>query len=287
MNNSLTTQIARFATKSLYYEVAISPKPGLVDRFDNGAHNDMDFFTFINSIESLAPHFQEYFQLGLQHNADLTALFHNLRKAGIQAEKDMLLATNGINTHKGANFSLAVLLGATGFYMKTHSLPFSPENTQAVLNLVAQMTQDLAQQDFYQVTQKKQLTHGEKLYIETGTLGIRGEAMQGYPALTNVLLPFLRQHNASEDTETFLLRSLILVMSQIEDSNLLHRGGIDGWQQVKQDSLIIHQAELDNIALKKALEKFNKQLIETHLSPGGAADLLSLGIYFGFLENII
>lgn len=91
----------------------------------------------------------------MQHNADLTDLFHNLRKAGIQAEKDMLLATNGINTHKGANFSLAVLLGATGFYMKTHSLPFSSEDSRAVLNLVAQMTQDLAQQDFYQVTQKK------------------------------------------------------------------------------------------------------------------------------------
>ncbi|MCF1601407.1 MAG: triphosphoribosyl-dephospho-CoA synthase CitG [Tetragenococcus halophilus] len=287
MNNSLTTQIARFATKSLYYEVAISPKPGLVDRFNNGAHDDMDFFTFINSIESLAPHFQEYFQLGLQHNADLTDLFHNLRKAGIQAEKDMLLATNDVNTHKGANFSFAVLLGATGFYMKTHSLPFLPKDSQAILNLVAQMTQNLAQQDFYQVTQKKQLTHGEKLYIETGTLGIRGEAMKGYPALTNVLLPYLRQHNASEDTETFLLRSLILVMSQIEDSNLLHRGGIVGWQQVKQDSLNIHQAELDNITFKKALEKFNKQLIEIHLSPGGAADLLSLGIYFSFLEKII
>lgn len=68
----------------------------------------------------------------------------------------------------------------------------------------------------------------------------------------------MRQHNASEDTETFLLRSLILVMSQIEDSNLLHRGGIDGWQQVKQDSLIIHQAELDNIALKKSLRKIQQ-----------------------------
>ncbi|GMA07014.1 putative 2-(5''-triphosphoribosyl)-3'-dephosphocoenzyme-A synthase [Tetragenococcus halophilus subsp. flandriensis] len=287
MNNSLTTQIARFATKSLYYEVAISPKPGLVDRFNNGAHDDMDFFTFINSIESLAPHFQEYFQLGLQHNADLTELFHKLRKAGIQAEKDMLLATSGVNTHKGANFSFAVLLGATGFYMKTYSLPFSPADSQAVLNLVAQMTQDLAQQDFYQVTQKKQLTHGEKLYIDTGTLGIRGEAAKGYPALTNLLLPFLREHTKQENTEILLLRSLILLMSQLEDSNLLHRGGISGWQDVKQEALAIHQANLTPEIFNVTLADFNQQLIEKNLSPGGAADLLSLGIYFAFLENVL
>ncbi|MCF1684581.1 triphosphoribosyl-dephospho-CoA synthase CitG [Tetragenococcus halophilus] len=287
MNNSLSTQIARFATKSLYYEVAISPKPGLVDRFDNGAHKDMDFFTFINSIESLAPHFQKYLQLGFQHNADLTSLFDELRQEGIKAEKDMLLATNNVNTHKGANFSFAVLLGATGFHMKTHSLPFSPADSQTVLNLVAQMTQDLAQQDFYQVTQKKQLTHGEKLYIETGTLGVRGEAAKGYPALTNLLLPFLREHAKQESTEILLLRSLILLMSQLEDSNLLHRGGISGWQEVKQEAFTIHQAKLSKTAFKQTLENFNQKLIEKNLSPGGAADLLSLGIYFGFLENIL
>ncbi len=287
MNKPLSTQIPNFAIKALYYEVGISPKPGLVDRFDNGAHTDMDFFTFINSIESLAPYFYRYYQLGIEHTTDLTELFIKLRKLGAKAEKDMLLATKQINTHKGANFSFAVLLGATGFYMQNHSLPFSSQDTSAVLNLVVQMTNHLIQHDFSKIVQKEQLSHGEILYKDTGTLGVRGEASQGYPALSHLLLPFFRQHNKQEDTETLLLRGLILLMSQIEDSNLLHRGGINGWQQTKKKSDLIHHSFLNNIEFKLALTELNQELVKKNLSPGGAADLLSLGIYFSFLENLI
>ncbi|MDN6640342.1 MAG: triphosphoribosyl-dephospho-CoA synthase CitG [Tetragenococcus sp.] len=287
MNNSVLTQVTNFAVKSLYYEVALSPKPGLVDRFDNGAHTDMDFYTFIDSITSLAPYFYEYSRLGFEHNGDFTALFTKLRQAGSQAEKEMLLATDDINTHKGANFSFAVLLGATGFYLKNHTLPFSLQDTTAILTLVAQMTNHLIQHDFSQIAQKDELSHGEKLYIKTGSLGVRGEAAKGYPALANLLLPFLRQHSGKENTEVLLLRGLILLISQIEDSNLLHRGGMSGWEQVKQQGALIHQNNLEERSFKRTLTTFNQELIKKNLSPGGAADLLSLGIYFSFLEGII
>lgn len=287
MNKLLSTQISNFATKALYYEVTISPKPGLVDRFDSGAHSDMDFFTFINSIESLAPFFYSYYQLGFEHKADLTSLFIKLRKQGVKAENNMLAATSQTNTHKGANFSFAVLLGATGFYMQTHSLPFSSSDTAAVLSIVAQMTRHLVQYDFSKIPQKDQLSHGEKLYMKAGTLGVRGEAAKGYPALSQLLLPFLRQHADYTNTEILLLRGLVLLMSQIEDSNLLHRGGIKGWQYVKQRSIVIHHSSLNDADFCFALTEFNQELIKKNLSPGGAADLLSLGIYFSFLENII
>lgn len=287
MDNPLLTHIPSLATKALYYEVAISPKPGLVDRFDNGAHSDMNFFTFINSIESLAPYFYSYYQLGFEHASDLASLFTKLRKQGVEAENKMLAATKGINTHKGANFSFAVLLGATGFYMQTHSFPFSSKDTSAILKLVAKMTHHLVQYDFSKITQKDQLSHGEKLYMKAGTLGVRGEAAKGYPALSHLLLPFLRQHASYTDTETLLLRGLVLLMSQIEDSNLLHRGGTEGWQQVKQHSTSIYHSSLNNTDFNLALTKFNQELIKKNLSPGGAADLLGLGIYFSFLENII
>ncbi|AYW48928.1 triphosphoribosyl-dephospho-CoA synthase CitG [Tetragenococcus osmophilus] len=280
-------QLTKFATKSLYYEVTLSPKPGLVDRFDNGAHQDMDFFMFIDSIESLAPYFYEYARLGFEHHGDLASLFTKLRHKGIEAERDMLEATYQINTHKGANFSFAVLLGATGFYLQEHSLPFSFQDTANVLSLVSQMTQHLVQQDFSHITQKNDLSHGEKLYIKTGVLGVRGEATQGYPALSNLLLPFLRDHTGQENTEVLLLRGLILLVSQIEDSNLLHRGGVNGWQQVKQRGMFIHESKLNEYDFRQSLTSFNQELIEKNLSPGGAADLLSLGIYFSFLEELI
>lgn len=171
--------------------------------------------------------------------------------------------------------------------MQNHSLPFSSQDTLAILDLAAQMTHHLIQHDFSQIAKKEQLTHGEKLYMQKGTLGIRGEAAKGYPALTNLLLPFLRKHAEQSDTETLLLRGLILLIGQIEDSNLLHRGGIKGWQQVKQQGASIDHSYSTSFDFKSALTNFNQELIKKNLSPGGAADLLSLGIYFSFLENII
>ena len=38
--------VSNIAIKSILFEVSASPKPGLVDRYNSGAHKDMDFFTF-------------------------------------------------------------------------------------------------------------------------------------------------------------------------------------------------------------------------------------------------
>ena len=51
--------IATCATRALLYEVSVTPKPGLVDRLGNGAHSDMDFFTFIDSATTLSPYFRD------------------------------------------------------------------------------------------------------------------------------------------------------------------------------------------------------------------------------------
>ena len=47
--------IAACAVEALLVEAAATPKPGLVDRANNGAHRDMDFFTFQASAAVLAP----------------------------------------------------------------------------------------------------------------------------------------------------------------------------------------------------------------------------------------
>ncbi|MDH6365577.1 triphosphoribosyl-dephospho-CoA synthase [Enterococcus sp. PF1-24] len=287
MTNWSVTEIAGFAESALLYEVALTPKPGLVDRSNNGAHQDMNFFTFMDSIVALAPFFQQYLQAGLTHRGSLPALFEELRILGVPAEKAMLKATAGVNTHKGANFSLAVLLGATGFYLQEDTLPFTAEDTGAVLKIASQMTAELVEKDFANLLNKKQLTYGEKLYLEQGLTGIRGEAAAGYPVLTQLMLPYLRVLNQeSADLEENLLRCLILLMSEVEDGNLLHRGGFEAWQQVKTESKKIHQAQLTKEQLLDELAAYDQILIKRHLSPGGAADLLALGIYFAKLEGL-
>ncbi len=58
MTKAVLTSISQLALKALLYEVSLSPKPGLVDRFDNGAHDDMSFMTFIDSMIALSPFFR-------------------------------------------------------------------------------------------------------------------------------------------------------------------------------------------------------------------------------------
>lgn len=286
MNNTQLLYISQKASKALYYEVSLSPKPGLVDRFDNGAHNDMDFYTFINSIESLRPFFYQYIKTGFYHQKDLNHLFDQLRQIGQAAEQAMLQSTQGVNTHKGANFSFAVILGATGYYVQNHSFPFTAADSQAILTIVAEMTKQAMAKDFTCLNKKKSLSYGEKLYSQKGLTGVRGEAAQGYPVLNSLLLPFLRSYQKHTDSvETYLLRALVLLMSEVEDGNIIHRGGISAWYEHKEKSRVLHQKELSSAAFKKELAKYNQELIRKNLSPGGAADLLGLGIYFSLLEK--
>lgn len=118
----------------------------------------------------------------------------------------MLHATNGINTHKGANFSFAILLGATGLYIKKGAtLPFTKKDTESVLQIAKQIVSGIVEKDFQHLSckDKESLTYGEKLYLEHGSTGIRGEAASGYPTL-NKLLDFLRQHTQNNQEIKYL-----------------------------------------------------------------------------------
>lgn len=288
MDKTLTKQVAQLASKALLYEVALTPKPGLVDRANNGSHHDMNYYTFLDSIVALTPYFQEYVDLGYQHEGTLDDLFDYCRVIGIQAEQDMLEATRGVNTHKGANFSFGVILTATGYFLKNNpKLPLEAIDVETILVIVQKMTENLIKHDFSKIHLKAKLSNGERLYLEKGMTGIRGEAANGYPAVHHLLLPFLRQYREShEKDEVVLLRSLVLLMSEVEDGNILHRGGYDAWQQVKKDMLELHEANLNQVDFMEDLAAYDQELIARHLSPGGAADLLAIGIYFAFLEEI-
>lgn len=279
-------QIATAAEQALFYEVALTPKPGLVDRANNGAHADMNFTTFIDSITALAPYLAQYVASGQTHHGANVALFDKLRTIGATAEQAMLAATHNINTHKGANFSFAILLGATGLHLQhTRNRRFTAQDTSQILTLAATLTQNLVQKDFANLANKTTLSYGEKLYVDYGITGIRGEAAAGYPMLRQVLLPYFRAHK-TEKTETLLLHALILLMSEIEDGNLLHRGGVAAWQQIKKETKKIHQANLSEKEFVDELSHYDQLLIARHLSPGGAADVLALGIYFAKLEAL-
>ena len=108
-------RISEYAVRALLYEVAVSPKPGLVDRFNQGSHRDMDFYSFLGSAAALGPHFRNMVKIGMDTAGDTPEeTFYRLQYEGINAEDSMYRAAGKANTHKGAIFSVGILCGAAG-----------------------------------------------------------------------------------------------------------------------------------------------------------------------------
>ena len=108
-------QISEYAVRALLYEVAVSPKPGLVDRFNQGSHRDMDFYSFLGSAAALGPHFRNMVKIGMDTAGDTPEeTFYRLQYEGINAEDSMYRAAGKANPHKGAIFSVGILCGAAG-----------------------------------------------------------------------------------------------------------------------------------------------------------------------------
>ncbi|EGE55114.1 triphosphoribosyl-dephospho-CoA synthase CitG [Streptococcus parauberis] len=282
------------ASKALLYEVTLTPKPGLVDCANDGSHSDMTLATFIDSTAVLTAHFYRYIKIGFDNfRQDPQIIFNLLREEGIEAERSMFDATNGINTHKGVNFSFALILGATGAYLaqnpnKNLKDSFTADDTRAICQLIVPMTSHLIANDLQNLAEKEQLTYGEKLYLNYGIKGPRGEAAEGYPSLTKNALPYLRNHaNSTSDKHFLQLKLLLHLMTFVEDANLIHRGGIGALRTVQKEAKELKDKNLASPDLCKQLSDYNDHLVQLHLSPGGSADLFALSLYFAFLEKII
>ncbi|MFC0424721.1 triphosphoribosyl-dephospho-CoA synthase CitG [Lactiplantibacillus plajomi] len=281
-----TIDIAGLARQSLLTEVALAPKPGLVDPFSNGAHDDMDYPLFLTSVSALTPYLHQYVALGQQATA-VKPLFKALRQVGAEGERAMMRATDQVNTHKGANFSYAVLLGALGWCSQRQSLAtLQQTNFAPVFETVQTMTRGFASQDFAKIKQKVHLSYGEQLYMKYGVLGVRGEAEAGYPALRQLALPFLARHQQLPESDRYL-RLMVYLIANLEDGNLLHRGGREGLLRVQRVAQELLERQLaDGDQLRAALVHFDHQLIDWHLSPGGTADLLALSVFFDHLQQL-
>ncbi len=184
------TWIGKMATKAMLYEVSTSPKPGLVDRYNSGAHEDMDYYTFIASASSLTNGFQTLANMGESLCLDsIDTLLAKVRPVGIEMENDMFRATKGINTHKGMIFSLGLV---TFMSARLNTLARGNKvEMEAILDGVAQMTQGISERELN--VQKISQTHGERVFKKYGTLGIRGEIEGGFPTLRNGILTKLKQ----------------------------------------------------------------------------------------------
>ena len=269
--------VARLAQQALLYEVGITPKPGLVDRENNGSHSDMDFFTFQRSAAALYPYFEDCAVIGRRTRAESPErTFALLRAPGKAAQGQMLAATGGVNTHKGAIFSLGILCGALGRLDRTQWA-----DSKLVLEVCGQMTKSLLA-DF--TSQDGPGTVGQTLYREYGITGVRGQAAAGFPEVLKLALPKLREGlRLGLSLNESAWGCLMELIAHTVDTCLIHRGGYARQQQIaaQAQALLREQPFPD----RETMEVWNARFVAENLSPGGCADLLSMTLMLYFLEE--
>lgn len=274
--------LGALAAKALLYEVCTTPKPGLVDRKNNGSHRDMDVFTFLDSTAALLPYFEEAVRLGMETRDLLPQeTFRRLRQAGAAGERAMFRATGGVNTHKGAVFTLGTVCAAAGRLWTAEG--FS-KDLDAALALCGEMSAQAVQKDFEAIRREGAHTTGQRLYLEHGLEGIRGELSRGLPAVAQIGLPTLRRRlEAGDSLEQAGVQVLLALMAQVVDTNLIARGGLEGQQWAMEQTKNLPQGRA---ATRQETEELDRALIERNLSPGGCADLLAITYFLEFLSRM-
>ena len=214
---------------------------------------------------------------------DFNALFESIRPIGIEAEKAMFAATDGVNTHKGMIFSMGTIAAAAGLFYRRHE-KFDAEK---ILMLAGYLCYDAMRKDFQKIDRKNPRTNGELLYLRYSTKGIRGEAQKGFPSVRTVSLPKLRSAFSSGQTENeAYLNTLLTLMANVDDTNVLSRTNTVIQSYVKSEAAqLLKIGGASTSQGMEALKKLNQKFIYMNVSPGGCADLLAVTILLYRLEQ--
>jgi holo-ACP synthase/triphosphoribosyl-dephospho-CoA synthase len=266
--------IALWCERAMKTEVELTPKPGLVDSANSGAHRDMDINTFYASIQAIKPYISKFLEAQ-------PLSFDTLRSIGVACEQAMFEATNRVNTHKGMVFCLALTCGALAS-LKARQQPFTCKDLKTQIQ---HLCEGLVEKDLL-------LAHpqsaGARFFYETGSLGIRGIAQSGFALVFEGSLPFFEIQKERLGEEKALKMTLLWLMERLDDSTLWSRGGVHGLSYVKTkaNEILLHvMNEPDQ--LDASLKGFDEDLTAQHLSPGGSADLLALTWLFSHLSKIV
>lgn len=250
-------QIGRAATLALHDELALSPKPGLVTLTDRGSHADMDAHSFMRSLFALRGYFVRIAELGAAG-----APFEALERCGIDAEARMLAATGGVNTHRGAIFMLGLLCAAAG------ALGERPTPALIRQTLLARWGAALAARAQRPPTLPGGLA-ARRFKLRSASM----EAALGFPTLFETAVPAL-QAARGLPAPAARLDTLFAVMAVLDDSNLAHRGGLEGLR-FAQDAARRFLAAGGASQGIDAAQALAAEFVRRNLSPGGAADTLA------------
>lgn len=258
------------AIRALYRELILYPKPGLVSPIDQGAHRDMNVSHFWRSLFALRGYFGTIAEAGARD-----APFTELQKLGLAAENRMMRATGGVNTHRGAIFSLGLLAAAAG------------RRAQSGRTLdAAAIAGDIALRwgEAIALAGAGAAGKGARAAQQYGVRDARGEALAGFPSAVGVALPILRQRGPAD--ERALVQALFAIMADLDDNNILHRGGPLGLEWLRSQARgFLAQGGVDHPEWRARALALHRACVARHLSPGGAADQLAAALFLASLTE--
>ena len=262
-------RVGRAAIAAMYDELALTPKPGLVSFADTGSHSDMDATTFMRSLFALRHYFPRVAMLGAAR-----APFSALEALGVSAESRMLAATNGINTHRGAVFTLGILCAAAGLGGGRLSAGKLRQGLMSTWGDALQARRCRAG-----------VSNGQRAAQAFGLRSAGEEAALGFPVVFGHAVPALAQaRQQGLHDQGARLQTLFEIIAVLDDTNLVHRGGMAGLRfaqsQAREFLRAGGAARPDALAHAHAI---HRAFVARRLSPGGAADVLAAAC---FLERI-
>jgi triphosphoribosyl-dephospho-CoA synthase len=268
-----TGGIGEFASECLRREVMTYPKPGLVSHRDSGAHTDMDASLMCRSASALTVYFSALAQAG-----HAGATMARLREIGILAEKAMMAVTRGVNTHRGAIFGMGLLCAAAG-YRNAHDRP----DSETLGGIVARQWGNALLRNSVSIQ-----SHGAVVAQRFRVGGARVEAAQGFPAVYEYGLPALADALSRwpGDDEAIRVHVMMRLIQQVDDTNLLHRGGAEGMAFARREATaFLCRGSIGAPDWRRHAERMHRRFVALRLSPGGCADLLAMTLFVNHIEG--
>jgi triphosphoribosyl-dephospho-CoA synthase len=262
----MAQRLADAAVWALIQEAELTPKPALVDGRGCGVHPDLSLHAMRRSAQALHPGFYAM-AVAAAGRAPDRALREELAAIGREAERAMLLATGGANAHRGAIWALGLLIAAVAM------------GPAGEIDHIAGRAADLARlPDRFIPTAP---SHGQSVAQRYGVAGARGEAQAGFPHALQVCWPALRRARAAGVGENHArLDALLAVIAVMDDTCLLHRGGLPALEAAKTGAAaVLAVGGCATAAGAAALADLDRALTALNASPGGAADMLAAALF--------
>ncbi len=265
--------VAELAVRALVEEAELTPKPALVDQRGGGAHNDMDLDLLRCSAYALRSTFGNL-ATRARRCAPSRRLREDLAAIGRRGEAAMFNATGGVNTHRGAIWTLG-LLAAAATMVAPGALP---ADITAVAGRVAVFPDRYA---------PSETSHGYLVARRYGVAGARGEAKYGFPHVVGVALPALQTAREAGCPERLArLDALVALIASVDDTCLLYRGGRVVLRKAQTGARAVLAAGGNGTAVgRRALQSLEAALLRHNASPGGSADLLAAALFLDALDR--